>query len=122
MCRTVFSPREENGCSAKTARIIKTGAKTGLDYKGSTGGKNTLMKLENKWKINFAEEQHRKSEKLPSPHNIKLSSGHCPFGFFVVLSFRLFVSLFVFVLSFCHPARMSKGSHKAEKSQFVSEL
>ena len=53
----------ENGCSAKTGRIIKTGAKTGLDYKGSTGGRNTLMKLENKWKL-LLKRQFRKEKIL----------------------------------------------------------
>ena len=42
-----------DGCSGKTGRIIKTGAKTGLDYKSSRGGRTTSRKLGNKWKKNF---------------------------------------------------------------------
>ena len=47
-CAELFSPGD--GCSGKTGRIIKTGAKTGLDYKSSRGGRTTSRKLGNKWK------------------------------------------------------------------------
>ena len=58
----VFSPGEWMFCS-QTGRIIKTGAKTGLDYKGSTEGRNTLVKLENKWKL-LLKRQFRKEKIL----------------------------------------------------------
>ena len=49
-CAELFSPGD--GCSGKTGRIIKTGAKTGLDYKSSRGGRTTSRKLGNKRKKN----------------------------------------------------------------------